>query len=102
MQVLSITCLCPYKHSQPCTCGLASDKANCMPLPPLLQPYTEKEIRRIVDIRSEEEDVELTEDGKDLLTKIGAETSLRWVCCRLFFFVCVCACVCVRTGGLAL
>ena len=28
---------------------------------------------------SQEEDVELSEDAKDLLTKIGGETSLRWV-----------------------
>lgn len=27
--------------------------------------------------RTEEEDVEVTEDAKDLLTKIGVETSLR-------------------------
>eukprot|EP00887_Chlorella_sp_A99_P002364 scaffold10.g2364.t1 len=42
------------------------------------QPYTEREIRKIADIRCEEEDVEVTEDAKDLLTKIGVETSLRY------------------------
>lgn len=42
------------------------------------QPYTEKELHSILDIRAEEEDVEMTEDAKDLLTKIGAETSLRY------------------------
>jgi len=41
-------------------------------------PYSPKEIRRIIDIRAEEEDVEMTEDSKDLLTKIGAESSLRY------------------------
>ncbi|EER05935.1 ATP-dependent DNA helicase, putative [Perkinsus marinus ATCC 50983] len=41
-------------------------------------PYTEKEIRQIVDIRSEEEDVEISEEAKDLLTKIGMDTSLRY------------------------
>ncbi|KAF4667740.1 RuvB-like 2 [Perkinsus chesapeaki] len=41
-------------------------------------PYTEKEIRQIIDIRSEEEDVEISEDAKDLLTKIGMDTSLRY------------------------
>jgi len=41
-------------------------------------PYSEKEIRRIVDIRAEEEDVEMTDDAKDLLTKIGQESSLRY------------------------
>ncbi|PRW39102.1 ruvB-like 2 [Chlorella sorokiniana] len=42
------------------------------------QPYGEKEIRKILDIRTEEEDVEVTDDAKDLLTKIGVETSLRY------------------------
>jgi len=42
------------------------------------EPYTEKEIRLILDIRCEEEDVEMTEDAKELLTKIGFETSLRY------------------------
>jgi len=41
-------------------------------------PYTEKEIRLILDIRCEEEDVEMNDDAKDLLTKIGFETSLRY------------------------
>jgi RuvB-like protein 2 len=42
------------------------------------EPYSEKEIRMILDIRCEEEDVEMTEDAKELLTKIGFETSLRY------------------------
>jgi RuvB-like protein 2 len=42
------------------------------------KPYTEKEMRLIVNIRCEEEDVDMTEDAKDLLTKIGSETSLRY------------------------
>ena len=42
------------------------------------QPYTENEIRKILDIRCEEEDVEMTEDARVLLTKIGVETSLRY------------------------
>eukprot|EP00735_Rhodelphis_limneticus_P013747 TRINITY_DN76_c0_g1::TRINITY_DN76_c0_g1_i1::g.14776::m.14776 TRINITY_DN76_c0_g1::TRINITY_DN76_c0_g1_i1::g.14776 ORF type:complete len:465 (+),score=59.17,sp/Q9DE27/RUVB2_XENLA/78.60/0.0,TIP49/PF06068.8/2e-184,AAA/PF00004.24/4.8e-06,AAA/PF00004.24/3.3,AAA_22/PF13401.1/0.022,AAA_22/PF13401.1/0.027,AAA_22/PF13401.1/9.2e+02,AAA_5/PF07728.9/0.0077,AAA_5/PF07728.9/2.2e+03,AAA_5/PF07728.9/14,DnaB_C/PF03796.10/2.4e-05,RuvB_N/PF05496.7/0.0046,RuvB_N/PF05496.7/2.4,Mg_chelatase/PF01078.16/0.0016,Mg_chelata len=41
-------------------------------------PYDEKEIKQILTIRCEEEDVEMTEDAKDLLTKIGLETSLRY------------------------
>ncbi|KAG0616911.1 hypothetical protein M758_5G150800 [Ceratodon purpureus] len=41
-------------------------------------PYTEQEIRKILDIRCEEEDVEMSEDARDLLTKIGHETSLRY------------------------
>lgn len=41
-------------------------------------PYSEKELRRIIDIRAEEEDVEMSDDAKDLLTKIGAESSLRY------------------------
>jgi len=42
------------------------------------EPYTEKEIRQILSIRCEEEDVEITEEAKDALTKIGMETSLRY------------------------
>ncbi|GAX82411.1 hypothetical protein CEUSTIGMA_g9839.t1 [Chlamydomonas eustigma] len=42
------------------------------------EPYSEKEIRLILDIRCEEEDVEMTDDAKELLTKIGFETSLRY------------------------
>ena len=40
--------------------------------------YTEGEIRRILEIRCEEEDVEMASDALDLLTKIGVETSLRY------------------------
>jgi RuvB-like protein 2 len=40
--------------------------------------YNEKEIKSILKIRCEEEDVEMTEEAKDLLTKIGLETSLRY------------------------
>merc|ERR1712072_1153007 len=42
------------------------------------KPYTEKEVHDIINIRCEEEDVEMTDDAKDLLTKIGTETSLRY------------------------
>ncbi len=41
-------------------------------------PYSEKEIAQILKIRCEEEDVEMTEDAKELLTKIGIETTLRY------------------------
>jgi len=41
-------------------------------------PYTEKEIRKILEIRCEEEDVEMSDDAKELLTKIGEETTLRY------------------------
>jgi RuvB-like protein 2 len=42
------------------------------------QPYTEDEIRQILDIRCQEEDVDMSEEAKRLLTKIGVETSLRY------------------------
>ncbi|KAL6507456.1 RuvB-like 2 [Orobanche gracilis] len=42
------------------------------------QPYTSDEIRKILDIRCEEEEVEMCEDAKVLLTKIGEDTSLRY------------------------
>lgn len=41
-------------------------------------PYSEKEIKRILEIRAEEEDVEMSSDALDLLTKVGSETSLRY------------------------
>merc|ERR1719450_1112668 len=42
------------------------------------QPYSQREIRKIVDIRAEEEDVEMTDEAKELLTKIGTESTLRY------------------------
>ena len=42
------------------------------------KPYSEEELRLIIDIRCEEEDVEMSDDAKELLTKIGTETSLRY------------------------
>jgi RuvB-like protein 2 len=42
------------------------------------QPYTTNEIKRIITIRCEEEDVKLTEDATETLAKIGKETSLRY------------------------
>ncbi|KAI8339428.1 RuvB-like 2 [Chlamydoabsidia padenii] len=42
------------------------------------KPYEEKEISQILTIRCQEEDVEMTDEAKDLLTKIGVETSLRY------------------------
>eukprot|EP00698_Gefionella_okellyi_P003793 TRINITY_DN13525_c0_g1_i1.p1 TRINITY_DN13525_c0_g1~~TRINITY_DN13525_c0_g1_i1.p1 ORF type:complete len:465 (-),score=132.96 TRINITY_DN13525_c0_g1_i1:42-1436(-) len=41
-------------------------------------PYSEDEVHRIIKIRCEEEDVEMTEDAQALLTKVGMETSLRY------------------------
>ena len=42
------------------------------------QPYTEPEIRQIIEIRCQEEEVEMAEDARILLTKIGVDTSLRY------------------------
>lgn len=42
------------------------------------KPYNEDELKKILEIRCVEEDVELTEDALDLLTNIGLETSLRY------------------------
>merc|ERR1712178_110619 len=42
------------------------------------QPYTQREIRKIIDIRAEEEDVEMTDEAKELLAKIGTESTLRY------------------------
>ncbi|KAJ3216697.1 RuvB-like 2 [Dinochytrium kinnereticum] len=40
--------------------------------------YSEKEVKHILSIRCEEEDVEMTDDAKEILTRIGLETSLRY------------------------
>ena len=42
------------------------------------KPYNSDEIKQILTIRCEEEDVEIDEEAMDLLTKIGEETSLRY------------------------
>lgn len=42
------------------------------------EPYSEEDIAKILAIRCEEEDVEMGEEARQLLTKIGAETSLRY------------------------
>jgi len=41
-------------------------------------PYTLPEIKEILTIRCEEEDVEMTNEAKELLTLIGSKTSLRY------------------------
>jgi len=41
-------------------------------------PYEEKEIKQILKIRCEEEDVEMNDDALTVLTRIGMETSLRY------------------------
>ena len=42
------------------------------------KPYEFEEVKQIITIRCEEEDVEMDDDAKELLTKIGTETSLRY------------------------
>lgn len=41
-------------------------------------PYKNEEIHSILKVRCEEEDVEMTDDALELLTRIGMETSLRY------------------------
>jgi len=41
-------------------------------------PYSDAELKQILKIRSEEEDVEISDDALELLTRIGMETSLRY------------------------
>merc|ERR1711998_743617 len=41
-------------------------------------PYSERDITKILSIRCEEEDVEMTDDAKQLLTRIAKEASLRY------------------------
>jgi len=42
------------------------------------KPYNYREMMQILEIRCEEEDVEMTEEAKELLTEIGQDTSLRY------------------------
>merc|ERR1711976_375648 len=42
------------------------------------EPYAAKDIRKILDIRAEEEDVGMSDAAKELLTKIGSDSSLRY------------------------
>jgi RuvB-like protein 2 len=42
------------------------------------EPYTHDEIRKILAVRCEEEDVEMADDALELLARIGMETSLRY------------------------
>ena len=41
-------------------------------------PYQEEELEHILQIRAEEEDVEVSEEGQELLVQIAMETSLRY------------------------
>ncbi|KAH9897619.1 TIP49-domain-containing protein [Cubamyces lactineus] len=43
------------------------------------QPYTPDDIKYIIKIRCEEEDVTLTESALDILTRLAADTTLRYV-----------------------
>lgn len=40
--------------------------------------YSPKEVRKIVDLRCDEEDVDADDDARSLLSRIGVETSLRY------------------------
>jgi len=42
------------------------------------KPYEKNDIRKIINIRAEEEDVEMTDAAKELLTKIGVDSTLRY------------------------
>ncbi len=59
------------------------------------EPYSEKELSQILHIRCEEEDVEMTDDAQELLTKIGTETSLRYA----IHMITVASLVCARRKG---
>ena len=54
-------------------------------------PYTEKEIKHILKIRCEEEDVEMGDDALTLLTTSGLETSLRYAIQLIIAAALVCA-----------
>merc|ERR1719247_2173782 len=54
-------------------------------------PYSESELSQILSIRCEEEDVEMDDEAKELLTKIATETSLRYAMHMIMAASLVCA-----------
>jgi len=58
-------------------------------------PYSPKEIKQILTIRCEEEDVEMSDTAMELLTKIGTETSLRYG----IHMITVASLVCLKRKG---
>jgi RuvB-like protein 2 len=54
-------------------------------------PYNDQEVKQILKIRCDEEDVEVNEEALDLLTKIGMETSLRYAIQMITTSALVCA-----------
>eukprot|EP00177_Eucheuma_denticulatum_P007957 GFKZ01014493.1.p1 GENE.GFKZ01014493.1~~GFKZ01014493.1.p1 ORF type:complete len:501 (-),score=100.30 GFKZ01014493.1:357-1820(-) len=59
------------------------------------KPYNEKEVKQILKLRCEEEDVEISENGLSLLTRIGLETSLRYA----MYLITSSALVCSKRKG---
>lgn len=59
------------------------------------KPYNQKEVRQILQLRCEEEDVEITENALALLTRIGLETSLRYA----MYLITSSALVCTKRKG---
>lgn len=57
--------------------GLPDDLLDRLLIIPT-ESYSEEEIKIILDIRCQEEDVDMNEEAKELLTKIGLSTSLRY------------------------
>lgn len=57
--------------------GIPIDLLDRMIIVPT-QPYEEKELKEILTIRCEEEDCQMSEDALFVLTRIAAETSLRY------------------------
>jgi len=58
-------------------------------------PYKEPEVRRILEIRCEEEDVEMLPEALDLLCRIALETSLRYA---IHMIMCASLCCQKRKG----
>lgn len=59
------------------------------------KPYSEKEMRQILALRCDEEDVAVSEGALDLLTRIGMETSLRYA----MYLITSSALVCSKRRG---
>lgn len=59
------------------------------------KPYNKKEVSQILTLRCDEEDVALSEEALDLLTRIGMETSLRYA----MYLITSSALVCSKRRG---
>lgn len=82
----------PYKSPH----GIPVDLLDRLLIIPT-KPYTDSEVQHILKIRAEEEDVEMTDDALDLLTRVAQETTLRYA----IQLITTASLVCAKRKGVA-